>query len=234
MRPRRVPLQRHDVGRGTFQHRAVVRDEQDRARVLDDARLEPLLPLDVERVVGLIEEHDVERGPEHDLQRQPLPLSPGEGLDRPVARFGEPATEGLVRAPVPENLRAIAARRLPRRERVGVGELRPLPRVGRQPLLGAAQGGRRHPHLRLAIGEEELPHRRGAFRRPDELAHQTDAAVHPDRARRGLFLAGDQTHEGGLADAVGPDERACGTRRGPGNRHPRTASNRRAGGTRHR
>ena len=118
--PRRAALQGHGLRRGPLEHRTVVGDEQDRPRVGGDRVLEPLLARDIERVVGLVEEQDVERSAEDRLERQALALAARERLDLPVGALGVAAAEREVRGLVPADLGVVPARLAPARERVGV------------------------------------------------------------------------------------------------------------------
>ena len=150
-------------------------------------------------------------------------------------RLGVPAAERLGGAPIPQHLCAVAAGRLPRRER------RPRTRAARA-RPGRRRGAPRRrasraaatAHLGLAVGEQELPDRRRALGRADELTHQADAAVDPDRARR---WAGPRPRSGGAASSCRCRWRRRapnGRPRGPGRSPPRTGSTRRAAGRRRR
>jgi hypothetical protein len=218
--PRGAALERHDPRGGTVEHRPVVRHEQHGAPFGADRVLEPLLALDVERVVRLVEQQHLERRREDHLDREALALPAGQRLDEPIAALGIAAAEGPVRARVPDHLGLVPARGLPRAERVRVGELRLLVRVARrQPLLDRAHACGRLPDRTFAVREQEVPHRRRTFVRPDELPHQPHPTVDPHGTRGGLLLAGEQLQQGRLADPVRADERRVLTVR-HAERHP--------------
>ena len=206
MCPSRSPFQRHDPRRGTIEHRPIVRDEQDRPRVLADRGLEPLLPRHVERVVGFVQQQHVERRGEHDLEREPLALPSGQRDDRAIGALGEAAAERAMCAAVPQDLRAVPAGLLPRGQRGRVRELGVLVGVRGQPILRRSQPLRGLTDRLLAVGEQEVPHGDRTVCRSDELTHQSDAAVDVDRAGGGALLGGDQPQQRGLADAVRPDQ----------------------------
>ena len=78
----RAPVaQVDDARREAVDERAVVRDEDDRAREVLQRLLEGLARVEVEMVRGLVEEEQVVALPHHDRQRQPPLLSAGEAGD---------------------------------------------------------------------------------------------------------------------------------------------------------
>ena len=61
---------------------AIVRDEDEGARVIGERFGERLAHLDVEVVRGLVEEQQVGLAPDDECQREPRLLAAGEGADR--------------------------------------------------------------------------------------------------------------------------------------------------------
>ncbi len=214
MRPRRVPFQRDHARRRRGQHRTVVRDEQDRLRARADLLFEPVLAVDVEEVVRLVQQQHVEVRAEQHLERESLALSAGERLDATIGALGVALPERRHRALVPHHLGPIAAGVLPRGQGVRVHEMRGV--VGSRELrLRACQaraGGRdRGPRVQ----QQELPHRRRLRVRADELPHQPDAAIDVQDARRGGLMSRDDPEQRRLADPVRADERSMMSVRNP-------------------
>src|SRR3712207_6791387 len=102
MGPRGLALEGDDARRRAVEDRAVVRHHEDRLRARDDHVLEPRLALDVERVVGLVEQDHVERRTEDHFEREALALATGQRLDAPLGALGIPLPERDVRALVEE------------------------------------------------------------------------------------------------------------------------------------
>ena len=140
------------------------------------------------------------------FEDQPLLLATGQRADRSRRDVGEGRSHRGDGARIPQHLGVVAPDVAPVRPRVR----EPNTGLGRSRLVGGALGrdeagvgvadlGRAHP-------EEQLADRRVVADGADELAHDPEAAVDRDRARRCALVARDHTDEGRLPDAVRADE----------------------------
>ena len=205
--PGRAALDRdHPVGDGG-QQLTVVADEQHRLRRLAQPLLEPALARHVEVVVRLVEQQHLVGPAQQQFQREPFLLAAGQGgqlaVLAPLVRHAERGH----RHGVPEHLRLVAARITPGRERVRVVELRLLVVALHQRELGGLQRLPRGAQDRPRQLDQEVLHRRRVAHRPDELAHDAEAAGPRDRTALGGDVAGHDAQQGGLAGPVRTDER---------------------------
>ena len=83
-----VSFEYQRAGHDVVDERAIVADEQQRARPFDQVRLEQLERLDIEIVGRLVEHEHVGRPREQPGEQEPIPLSAGERLDRRVRALG--------------------------------------------------------------------------------------------------------------------------------------------------
>ncbi len=200
--PCRSSFERHDAVGGAVEHGAVMAHEQDRLRVRRDRVLEPAFALDVERVVGLVEQDRLEGRTEDHLEGEPLALTARERLDPALGALRIALSERRVGAAVEHDLGVVPARFAPLRERIRVPELGLLPGVIGEPPFGRADALGGLCDARLRVGEQEVPDRRRARVRTDELTHEAYPSVHLDRPRAGALVADDEAEQGRLPDAV--------------------------------
>jgi hypothetical protein len=173
---------------------AVVADQEQRARVAAQVRLEPGDRLEVEVVGRLVEQHQVRLGEQDRGQRHPHPPAARERGERErLCR--------LVEAQALEDRGGSRGRGI----RADRGEA-----VVDLAQAGGVDAGRRRlgqqPRALLVGGEDGLDRRGLAARRL--LCHHADPCARPEPhgARVGLGLARDEAEQGRLAGAVAADE----------------------------
>ena len=206
--PRPVRLHRHDLGRRRREQLPIVADVEHRLAADATSSLSSQrLAVDVEEVVGLVEQQDVVVAAQQHLEGHALLLASGERVQRTVADLREVQADGSGDALVPVQLGVVAAVIAPVGERGGVPD-----RVVRRALpLRRCRGGPRRRGGRGGERDEQLADRARravhAGAAADELAHHPDAAVDGDSARRRRQLRAMSLQQRRLPDAVGPDER---------------------------